>query len=78
VEAKRRQTIDELTAAWAQEERTELIDGEIVRRPLARIEHGRARSSRPAMKARTPVIIHFCCSALASRATGSSRPKTGR
>jgi Uma2 family endonuclease len=44
VEAKRRQTIDELTAAWAGDERLELIDGEIVKRPMARIEHGLAQS----------------------------------
>jgi Uma2 family endonuclease len=44
VEAKQRQTIDALTAAWAQDERVELIDGEIVKRPMARIEHGLAQS----------------------------------
>nr|WP_207173701.1 Uma2 family endonuclease [Halochromatium glycolicum] len=33
-----------MTAAWAQDERVELIDGEIVKRPMARIEHGLAQS----------------------------------
>lgn len=43
-EAIRRQTIDDLMDAWAQDERLELIDGEIVQRPMARFHHGLAQS----------------------------------
>lgn len=44
MEAIRRQTIDDLIQAWAKDERLELIDGEIVQRPMARFEHGLAQS----------------------------------
>jgi Uma2 family endonuclease len=44
MEAIRRQTIDDLMQAWAEDERLELIDGEIVQRPMARFEHGLAQS----------------------------------
>jgi Uma2 family endonuclease len=44
MEAIRRQTIDDLIQAWAEDERLELIDGEIVQRPMARFEHGLAQS----------------------------------
>ncbi|MBK5940563.1 hypothetical protein CCR96_15165 [Halochromatium roseum] len=44
MEAIRRQTIDDLIQAWAEDERLELIDGDIVQRPMARFEHGLAHS----------------------------------
>ncbi len=44
-QAIRRQTIDDLMDAWAQDERLELIDGEIVQRPMARFHHGLAQSA---------------------------------
>ncbi len=41
MKALRRQTVDDLTLS--EDERVELIDGEIVRRPRARFEHGHAQ-----------------------------------
>jgi Uma2 family endonuclease len=43
MEALRLKTVDDLTQE--QDERIELIDGEIVRRPMARFEHGYAQSA---------------------------------
>ena len=43
MEATKLKTIDDL-AAWP-DERVELIDGEIVKRPMARFEHGLAQSA---------------------------------
>lgn len=43
MEAKRLLTIDDLLA-WPGDERVELIDGEIVQRPMSRFEHGQAQS----------------------------------
>lgn len=43
MEAVRLQTLSDLLAS--PEERVELIDGEIVRRPMARAEHGTAQSN---------------------------------
>ena len=44
MEAIRRQTVEDLLQAWTQDERLELIDGEIVQRPMARFHHGLAQS----------------------------------
>ena len=44
MEAICRQTIEDLLQAWTQDERLELIDGEIVQRPMARFEHGLVQS----------------------------------
>ena len=43
MEAKKLKTVDDLMA-WS-EEHVELIDGEIVQRPMARIEHGLAQTA---------------------------------
>jgi len=43
LEAQRRSTIDDLLA-WPGEEHVELINGEIVQRPMSRFEHGFAQS----------------------------------
>lgn len=43
MEAKKLKTVDDL--AGLPEERVELIDGEIVKRPMARFEHGLAQSA---------------------------------
>lgn len=40
MEAKKLQTLDDLEAAWLEDERVELINGEIVKRPMPRFEHG--------------------------------------
>jgi Uma2 family endonuclease len=44
VEARRRHTIDDLMA-WPGDERVELINGDIVQRPMTRFEHGLAQSA---------------------------------
>lgn len=44
MEAMCQQTIDDLNQAWAEDERLELIDGEIVQRPMARFKHGIVQS----------------------------------
>ena len=41
MEAQRLMTVDDLLAR-ARDERVELIDGEIVQRPMSRFEHGQA------------------------------------
>lgn len=61
MEAIRRQTIDDLIQAWAEDERLELIDGEIVQRPMARFEHGLAQSG-----------LHF--QVQAQQSTGGKQP----
>jgi len=43
VEAQRLMTVDDLLA-WTGDERVELIDGEIVQRPMSRFEHGQAQT----------------------------------
>lgn len=40
VEAEKLQTIDDLEIARVHDERVELINGEIIKRPMARFEHG--------------------------------------
>lgn len=40
MEAKKLKTIDDLEAVWLEDERVELINGEIVKRPIAKAEHG--------------------------------------
>lgn len=40
MEATKLKTIENLKAAWLEDERLELINGEIVKRPMARSEHG--------------------------------------
>ncbi len=40
MEAKRLKTSDDLEAAWLDGDRFELINGEIVKRPMPRFEHG--------------------------------------
>ncbi|MCP4695697.1 MAG: Uma2 family endonuclease [Gammaproteobacteria bacterium] len=40
MEAKKLKTIDELEEAWLKDEKIELINGEIVKRPMAKAEHG--------------------------------------
>lgn len=43
MEARRLQTVDDLLT-WPDDERVELIDGEIMKRPMARFEHGLVQS----------------------------------
>ena len=43
MEAQRLMTVDDLLA-WTGDERVELIDGEIVQRPMSRFEHGQAQT----------------------------------
>ena len=43
MEARRLQTVDDLLT-WPNDERVELIDGEIMKRPMARFEHGLVQS----------------------------------
>ena len=45
MEAKKLHTIDDLEAAWLKDERVELINGEIVKRPMAKYEHGRSQGN---------------------------------
>ncbi len=40
MEAKKLKTFDDLQEAWLEDERQELINGEIIKRPVARFEHG--------------------------------------
>jgi len=40
MEAKKLKTFDDLQAAWQEDERQELINGEIIKRPMSRYEHG--------------------------------------
>jgi Uma2 family endonuclease len=40
MEAKKLQSFNDLLTAWQTEERLELINGDILRRPMARYEHG--------------------------------------
>lgn len=40
MEAKKLKTFEDLQAAWQEDERLELISGEIIKRPMARYEHG--------------------------------------
>ena len=40
MEALKLKDINDLEEAWLKDERLELINGEIVKRPMARLEHG--------------------------------------
>ncbi|PID42812.1 MAG: hypothetical protein CSA52_00770 [Gammaproteobacteria bacterium] len=40
MEAKKLKTFEDLQAAWQEDERVELINGDIVKRPMSRFEHG--------------------------------------
>jgi Uma2 family endonuclease len=40
MEAKKLKTFEDLQAAWKKDERLELISGKIIKRPMARYEHG--------------------------------------
>lgn len=40
MEAQKLKTFDDLLTAWQVDERRELINGEIIKRPMARFEHG--------------------------------------
>ena len=43
MEAKKLKTTDDLEQAWVNDERLELINGEIIKRPVPRFEHGRTQ-----------------------------------
>ena len=45
MEALKLKTFDNLLDAWTEDERVELINGEIVRRPMARSDHGLVQGS---------------------------------
>jgi Uma2 family endonuclease len=40
MEAKKLRTFDDLLTTWQEDERVELVNGEIIKRPMARFEHG--------------------------------------
>jgi Uma2 family endonuclease len=44
MEAHELMTVDDLLA-WTRDERVELIDGDIVQRPMSRFEHGQAQTA---------------------------------
>lgn len=44
MEALKLKTIEDLEKAWLKSERVELINGEIIHRPMARFEHGEAQN----------------------------------
>ncbi len=44
MEALKLKTVEDLEDTWLEDERVELINGEIIKRPMARFEHGEAQN----------------------------------
>lgn len=44
MEAPKLKTVEDLENVWLEDEHNELINGEIIKRPMARLEHGEAQN----------------------------------